>query len=108
MIHQYHFGEGLLCRGVLFLLYIFLLYLLVRRRKKKIPIITDLDLHGIKHRDVEIIVEDYILMHKPPFKIITGHSNIMKDLTKTILDKHEYKYQDGVLNNLGCILVTSE
>jgi anthranilate phosphoribosyltransferase len=80
----------------------------VRRRKRKIPIITDLDLHGVKHKDVDITVEDYILMHKPPFKIITGHSNTMKTLTKAVLERHEYKYQDSVLNNLGCILVTSE
>lgn len=80
----------------------------MRKRKRKIPIVTDLDLHGVKHRDVDIIVEDYVLIHKPPFKIITGHSNIMKSLTKAVLDRHEYKYQDGVLNNLGCILVISE
>lgn len=80
----------------------------MRRRKRKILQITDLDLHGVKHQDVDVIVEDYILLHKPPFKIITGHSTKMKKLTMTVLDRHEYKYQDGVLSNLGCILVTSE
>lgn len=80
----------------------------MRRRKKKIILTQDLDLHGIKHRDVEIIVEEHILLHKPPFKIITGHSNKMKDLTISVLEKHEYKFQDGLLHNMGCILVTSE
>lgn len=80
----------------------------MRRRKKKIPITNDLDLHGIKHRDVDLIVEDHVLLNKPPFKIITGHSKTMKKLTTDVLERHQYKYQDGVLNNLGCILVISE
>lgn len=80
----------------------------MRRRKRKIYVTQDLDLHGIKHQDAAIMVEDHILISKPPFKIITGHSNTMKSITRSILDKHQYKYQDGVLNNLGVILVVSE
>ena len=80
----------------------------MRRRKRKISINTDLDLHGIKHQDVDVIVEDYVLLNKPPFKIITGHSKAMKDLTIAVLNRHKYKFQDGVLSNMGCILVTSE
>ena len=79
----------------------------MRKRKRKISINTDLDLHGIKHQDVDIIVEDYVLLNTPPFKIITGHSKTMKSLAMAVLDRHNYKYQDGVLSNLGCILVTS-
>jgi len=33
-----------------------------------------LDLHGIKHIDADNIIEDYILITKPPFSIITGNS----------------------------------
>jgi hypothetical protein len=80
----------------------------LRRKKKKILKNYDLDLHGIKHKDVEVTVEDFILLNKPPFKIITGHSPTMKKLSKSILDKHEYKYQDGFLNNMGCIYVITE
>ena len=75
-------------------------------RKKKYS--TDLDLHGVKHQDVDLLVEEYILLNTPPFKIITGNSSTMKVLTRTVLDRHQYKYQDGSLHNLGCILVYSE
>lgn len=80
----------------------------MRRRKRKIQMNIDLDLHGVKHQDVDIIVEDYVLLNRPPFKIITGHSKTMKELTIAVLERHQYKYQDGVLNNMGCILVISE
>jgi hypothetical protein len=79
-----------------------------RKRKRKNQIDTDLDLHGIKHQDVDVTVEDYILFNTPPFKIITGHSLTMKKLTIAVLNRHQYKFQDGVLSNMGCILVTSE
>jgi hypothetical protein len=82
---------------------------LSRKKKKfkqsKYP--NDLDLHGVKHQNVDVIVEEHILLHSPPFSIITGHSVVMKKLTKTVLDRHQYKYQEGILNT-GCILVTSE
>jgi hypothetical protein len=81
----------------------------LKRKKKKNKFSSypnDLDLHGIKHPDVDVIVEEHILLHKPPFYIITGHSVIMKKLTKAVLNRHKYKHQEGI--NLGCIFVTSE
>lgn len=80
----------------------------MRKRKRNIESETNLDLHGVKHQDVDILVEEYVLLHTPPFKIITGHSGIMKQLVIEVLDRHKYKYQDGSLHNLGCILVLSE
>ena len=75
-----------------------------RNRKKK-PNSNYLDLHGIFHKDVELLVENHILLHKTPFKIITGNSNKMKNICFKVLEKHNFKYSDGNIFNLGCIEV---
>ena len=49
-----------------------------------------LDLHGVKHEDVEKVVENTILLGTPPFRIITGNSVRMKQLVLQVLDKHHY------------------
>jgi hypothetical protein len=63
-----------------------------------------LDLHGIIHANVEILVEDFILKYDTPLYIITGNSKIMKDKVIQILDKHEFKWMIK-LHNLGEIIV---
>jgi hypothetical protein len=52
----------------------------------------DLDLHGKKHSEVELIVENHILLYDAPFKIIVGNSSFMKETTIKILKKHNIKY----------------
>lgn len=64
------------------------------RRKKKTNSITELDLHGVKHADVEVTVEDFVLLRKPPIRIITGNSKTMQNLVKKTLKKHGYNFSD--------------
>lgn len=68
----------------------------------------NLDLHGVKHSEVDVMVEEHVLRHKAPFQIITGNSNTMRKIVKTVLDRHDYKYWDDLPHNTGCILVLSE
>ncbi len=63
-----------------------------------------LDLHGIKHIDVDIMVEDFILNHNTPLYIITGNSSIMKSKVITILDSHGFKWV-VMSHNLGEIII---
>lgn len=63
-----------------------------------------LDLHGVKHVDVEILVEDFILKHETPIYIITGNSKVMKDKVIKILDEHNFKWMI-MSHNLGEIIV---
>lgn len=67
----------------------------------------DLDLHGVRHRDAEVLAEEHVLLHRAPFKIITGCSTRMKEIVIKILDKHKYQYADG-MPNPGVITVLSE
>ena len=44
--------------------------------------INQLDLHGIKHEEVDRLVENFVLLNEPPIRIITGNSNKMRDSSK--------------------------
>ena len=39
-----------------------------------------LDLHGVRHNDVERLVENFILLNEPPLIIITGNSQRMNEI----------------------------
>ena len=64
-----------------------------------------LDLHGIKHADVDILVEDFVLTSKTPMTIITGNSETMRKKTISILDHHKFKWMI-MSHNLGEIIIT--
>ena len=38
----------------------------------------ELDLHGVRHEEVERLLENFILLNNPPLKVITGNSNYMQ------------------------------
>lgn len=58
-----------------------------------------LDLHGVRHHDVKIMVEDFVYMnqHMFPLEIICGNSEKMIYLVESVmkqhkLDTHMYRY----------------
>lgn len=53
---------------------------------------NDLDLHGVRHADVELSVLNHIGKHNPPYDIITGNSQAMRDIVTTILKSSKLKY----------------
>ena len=55
--------------------------------------IKQLDLHGIRHNDVDRLVENFVLLNNPPIRIITGNSSRMIELVVGVLDKHNIKYE---------------
>ena len=63
-----------------------------------------LDLHGIRHRDVQIVVENFLFTHEMPARIIAGNSAKMKQLVMEVLSKHGYAHMI-LSNNLGQIVV---
>tara|TARA_R110000744_G_scaffold310295_1_gene417999 strand:+ start:2307 stop:2567 length:261 start_codon:yes stop_codon:yes gene_type:complete len=63
-----------------------------------------LDLHGKKHEDVDRIVENFIILSEVPSKIITGNSNLMKELVIRVVERHGYDWEYDV-PNYGCIVV---
>ena len=58
-----------------------------------------LDLHGVRHSEVDRLVENFVLLNKPPLSIIPGQSYMMKKLVIEVLERHDIKYQQW--NNPG-------
>ena len=64
---------------------------------------NQLDLHGIKHADVQLLVEDWVLVHQTevPLRIICGNSGKMIQLVDEVLTQKldiEYRmWQYGVI-----------
>jgi len=67
-----------------------------------------IDLHGMRHREALLEVEDRILAASQlgPFvmEIITGNSSVLQDKVFKLLDEYEFKYYIPA-SNLGMIVV---
>ena len=55
--------------------------------------INKLDLHGIRHSEVDRLVENFVLLNDSPMRIITGNSHRMRDLVIKVLDRHNIEYE---------------
>jgi len=55
--------------------------------------INQLDLHGIRHNEVDRLVENFVLLNTLPLRIITGNSNKMIELVIKVLDRHDMEYE---------------
>lgn len=65
-----------------------------------------LDLHGVKHKDVELMVENFVIFsNQLPAHIVTGESTEMKRIVCKVLDFHGYVYEVGDFFNKGYINV---
>lgn len=65
-----------------------------------------LDLHGIKHYQIERAVENFVLLEDLPVKIITGNSVAMRSLVSGVLETHKLSWDYESDYNLGAIVVT--
>ena len=52
-----------------------------------------LDLHGVRHEAVERLLENFILLNKPPLKIITGNSDYMRMTLEKFCSNHRISYE---------------
>ena len=50
-----------------------------------------LDLHGIRHEDVERLLENFILLNNPPLTVITGNSDYMSTTLVQFCIKHNIR-----------------
>jgi len=54
---------------------------------------NQLDLHGIRHSDVDRLVENFILLKESPLRIITGNSDRMTEIVLAVLQRHNIEYE---------------
>ena len=52
-----------------------------------------LDLHGVRHEEVERLLENFILLNEPPLKVITGNSAYMQNALEVFCRKHKVTYE---------------
>ena len=62
-----------------------------------------LDLHGVKHHEVDLIVENFIYLKQEeiPLTIICGNSGKMINLVKDVLERSKSYYREGSGNEYG-------
>ncbi len=68
---------------------------------------TTLDLHGIRHSEVDRMVENFILMNQNtlPLTIICGNSKAMIDLVNTVVERigcktHSFQYGKIIIREI--------
>ena len=56
-----------------------------------------LDLHGVRHHEVDLMVENFIFLnqHDIPLTILCGSSSKMVELVKVVLDRAGSDYLEG-------------
>lgn len=56
-----------------------------------------LDLHGYRHHEVDLAVENFIYLNQEemPLTIICGNSEKMLSLVRIVLDRSNAEYYDG-------------
>jgi len=57
-----------------------------------------LDLHGIKHEEVERLLENFILLNNPPLTVITGNSEYMTTTLVRFCIKHNIRCERWASN----------
>ena len=61
--------------------------------------IKKLDLHGVRHHDVERVVENFVLLNEPPLEIICGNSDKMQDIVRfKLYDLQDKKTIDVIVD----------
>ena len=58
--------------------------------------LLNLDLHGVRHSDVEVAVEDFVLTNQQqlPLIVICGNSSKMIDIVSKTLKKMEINFEE--------------
>tara|TARA_R100001082_G_C4238008_1_gene106097 strand:+ start:64 stop:267 length:204 start_codon:yes stop_codon:yes gene_type:complete len=59
-----------------------------------------LDLHGVRHDEVDRLVENFVILNDTPMRIITGNSDKMRELVIKVLDRHNISYERFVPSHI--------
>lgn len=67
--------------------------------------IKELDLHGVRHHEVDRLVENFVLLEQLPVRIITGNSASMQHLVGQVIERHELRWEYESHVNLGAMII---
>ena len=72
---------------------------------------TEIDLHGFKHDEVEDKLANLLILHYNmgnfPIRLTTGKSDKMKQIVREVVDKHGFTEDDFWNDNPGTIILRS-
>jgi len=70
--------------------------------------VVEIDLHGLKHKEVEDTLESMLISYYNlgsfPIRVITGHSHKMKRLLTTAVDNQKFKSHEEYHNRGATII----
>ena len=55
-------------------------------------IIKKLDLHGVRHNEVDRLVENFVLLNEPPLIILCGNSDKMPMIIEDVLKRNSMEW----------------
>ena len=69
--------------------------------------LTSLDLHGKRHHEVDLVVENFIYLNQEecPLLIICGNSQKMVSLVTEVLKRVDCVFEEGKGHNYGTVIV---
>lgn len=67
-----------------------------------------LDLHGIKHQEVDEIVRSFLNFIELPCQIITGNSPQMKEIVKKVVKEYEWFSYEKDSYNYGTLIIVEK
>lgn len=69
--------------------------------------LNTLDLHGKRHHEVDLVVENYIYLNQEdcPLLIICGNSQKMISLVVAVLERVGCIFEEGKGHNYGTVIV---
>lgn len=69
---------------------------------------STLDLHGTKHQNVEDKVRSFLNFVDLPCYIITGNSQLMKNIVKNIVEEYKWHCHEKDSYNHGTLIIKEE
>lgn len=76
-----------------------------RRKQRKMRV---LDLHGVKHENVDESLRKFLNFVELPCKIIVGNSEVMKSLVKGVLNDYDWDFHEESTHNPGTLVVVEK
>ena len=67
-----------------------------------------LDLHGVRHHQVDEVVRSFLNFIDLPCQIITGNSQQMKDIVRNVVYQYEWFCYEKDSYNYGTLVITEK
>ena len=69
---------------------------------------SQIDLHGLRYDEAEKRIEDFFLLNRSPYRIVTGNSFKMKKIVIEMAEKYGLECFYENFNNVGSLIVVEK